>query len=157
MGTHPRILWAFVGGRWLLTLSPGVHSGYSMGSGPTVGAQGGGGAHPVRGLGACVSACASAARSSAPSTPVPPPAQPMVTGITARLMGSHLTSWGRAKCTWSRWAPAYVCTVGSMGPQSSWCIIGWLGREDLSPGVWQFRASKRCWGARSGLDRAHQL
>lgn len=50
----------------------------------------------------CVSVCASEAHSSAPCTPVPPPALPMETGITAHLMGSRLTSWEPAKCTWSR-------------------------------------------------------
>lgn len=124
-----------------------AHSGHSMGSGSILDIQGGGRACPVRGLGMCVSVCASTARSSAPSTPVPPPAPPMATGITARLMGSHLTSWERAKCTWSRLVPGCV-PAGSTGTQSSWYIIRWW--EDLSPGVWQFR------DARLGLDRAHQ-
>lgn len=110
----------------MLTSGPGAHSGRSMGSGSILDIQGGGRACPVRGLGTCVSVCASTARSSAPSTRVPPPAPPMATGITARLMGSHLTSWERAKCTWSRLVPGCV-PAGSTGTQSSWYIIRWVG------------------------------
>lgn len=75
---------------------------HSIGHGSVMSIQVWGGCALRAGLGLCVSVCASGAHSSAPSTLAPPPALPMATGITAHLMGSRLTSWGHAKCTWSR-------------------------------------------------------